>query len=113
MSVTLLVSNLHESIDANHLEDMFTVVGNVQRVQVVRDENTSASRGIGYVEMSTHEEAADCILRFHGQSTMGQTLVVREDKPHVPVASAYKKPRRVTVPKAKRTTVRRTPRTSI
>lgn len=56
-------------------------VGDVESIKIVTDMATGHSRGIGYVEMSTEQEAADCIDRFHGQKLVGQTMAVVIDKP--------------------------------
>ena len=84
MNKKVLVCNLHSSIDSSTLEDMFTIIGNVTSANVVRDQETGASQGFGYVEMSTRKEAEDCIFLFNGQDKMGQTLMVREYMPAVP-----------------------------
>jgi RNA recognition motif-containing protein len=104
----LLIRNLAASIDASTLEDMFMSVGNVESATILLDEITGLSQGLARVEMSTDQEAADCIERFHGQERSGRILVVVEDIPHVPdlafrakrkvLASAKKKKAR---PKAK------------
>jgi|SRR5665213_1674209 len=82
----LYVRNLNASVDSSDLEDMFTIVGNVQSAQVVIDTLTGMSKCVGYVEMSTEQEAVDCIQRFHNQPTDGQILSVAKDQPHVSTA---------------------------
>jgi RNA recognition motif-containing protein len=98
MGKRLFVRNLGSAIDATGLEDLFMTVGNVEKADVVLDEETGASRGYGYVEMSTEQEAVDCISRFHGQKANGSILIVTEDKPHVPIPGVHK----VKAPKAQR-----------
>lgn len=90
MSSSLRVSNLPAGFDSSMLEDMFTMVGNVRNAQVMVDAATGKSKGYGVVEMSTAEEAQDGILHFHGQVKNGQSLVVRENTPHVPVLAIAK-----------------------
>ena len=82
----LYVRNLNSTVDSSDLEDIFTMVGNVQSAQVVRDSDTGASKCVGYVEMSTAQEANDCIQRFHGQPLSGQVLSVAKDQPHISTA---------------------------
>lgn len=80
MSSTVLVSNLSLSIDSSMLEDMFSLVGNVRKAVIQFDAATGLSRGFGFVEMSTSEEARNCVLHFDGQKKEGSTLMVREEK---------------------------------
>src|SRR5580698_2500905 len=82
----LYVRNLASNIDSSDLEDMFTNVGNVQSAQVIIDTLTGLSKCVGYVEMSTEQEAVDCIQRFHGQPNDGQILSVTKDQPHISTA---------------------------
>jgi RNA recognition motif-containing protein len=80
----LLISNLPRHVDASALEDMFTVVGDVRAARIECDAITGASNGVGYVEMSSSQQAQDGIQHFNGQSSRGHVLAVREDKPHTP-----------------------------
>jgi RNA recognition motif-containing protein len=100
LGTALLVSNLPPSVDASMLEDMFTMVGNVKAARVEYDNDTGLSKGRGFVEMFTPEEAENCILHFNGQDKFGQRLAVREDVPHVPKPAIEKKSRRAAVRKA-------------
>lgn len=96
MSTILRVSNLPLCFDSSMLEDMFTVIGNVKKARVEMDTFSGLSRGFGFVEMSTNEEAQDCIHYFNGQITKGSTLSVREDVPHVPKRDVLKDAKRRT-----------------
>jgi RNA recognition motif-containing protein len=100
LGTALLVSNLPASVDASTLEDMFTMIGNVKAARIEYDVQTGVSKGRGYVEMFTPEEAENCISFFHGQEKLGQRLAVREDVPHVPKPAIEKKSRRAAVRKA-------------
>lgn len=90
MNTTLLVANLAASVDASDLEAMFTIIGNVRSARVVYSKETGVSEGVGYVEMSTREELENCILYFAGHINDGKTLMVREDRPHVPQPPPFK-----------------------
>jgi RNA recognition motif-containing protein len=81
MGKKLYITNLAPSIDASELEDIFTTVGNVESAQVAIDDVTGKGLGVGYIVMSTEQEAADCIARFHGQRQDGQVIAVVEDIP--------------------------------
>lgn len=62
------------------LEDMFSLVGTVRKAVIRIDVATGMSRGFGFVEMSTSEDARNCVLHFDGQKKEGSTLMVREEK---------------------------------
>ena len=81
MNTTVLVSNLAPGVSASTLEDMFSIVGNVQKAVVELDATSGVSRCFGFVEMSTPSEAKDCVLHFNGQKNEGLTLMVREKQP--------------------------------
>lgn len=80
----LQVRNLSHSVESWELEDLFTTVGTVVSAKISKDPGSGLGLGIGFVEMSTEQEAADCVERFNGYPYLGQTLVVIEDRPHVP-----------------------------
>ncbi|MCM2281870.1 MAG: RNA-binding protein [Bdellovibrionaceae bacterium] len=80
LNTSVLISNLALSIDSSMLEDMFSAIGHVRKVVIQTDEATGLSRGFGLVEMSSPEEARDCVLHFDGQRKDGQILIVREEK---------------------------------
>ena len=88
MLTKLYVRNLPAEFDSSDLEDLFTTVGNVLTATIEMDPTTGQSRGHGRVEMSCEREAADCIERFNGYPLQGATLIVHEDKPHVPKKDA-------------------------
>ncbi len=95
MTNTLHVSNLPLSLDSSMLEDIFTMIGNVRSAQVLLDVVSGANRRFGLVEMSTEDEAQDCIRYFNGQIRDDNALVVRENTPHIPLPPPFKKVARV------------------
>lgn len=76
LNATIFVSNLPLSLDSSALEDMFTRVGDVRQALIERDPMSGASLGRGTVEMSTREEAENCVLHFNSQPMNGQRLAV-------------------------------------
>jgi RNA recognition motif-containing protein len=80
----LYIRNLEMITDSAQLEAMFTCVGDVMSATASTETCNGKERRVGYVEMATEQEAVDCIDRFHGKSENGRTLVVTEDKPHIP-----------------------------
>jgi len=59
----------------------FAVAGTVTSAKVVMDRDTNRSKGFGFVEMSTDDEAAAAIKQLDGQDVGGRTIVVREARP--------------------------------
>ena len=60
---------------------MFATAGTVESASVVEDRDTGRSRGFGFVEMSTKEEATSAIDQFNGKELGGRALKVNEAKP--------------------------------
>jgi cold-inducible RNA-binding protein len=68
------------------LESLFSQAGTVKSAQVIKDRVSGRSKGFGFVEMSTAEEAQTAISRFNGQDFNGRALTVnlarpREERP--------------------------------
>lgn len=79
MSKTFYVSNLGQAMDLTKLEHFFTTVGDVESLRLVIQQESN--RGFGIVEMSTEQQAIDCIERFNGQVVIGQRLSVTANRP--------------------------------
>ena len=60
---------------------MFGALGTVQSANLIEDRETGRSRGFGFVEMSTKEEAANAISDLNGKEVDGRALTVNEAKP--------------------------------
>jgi len=63
------------------LETLFAQYGTVQSAQVIMDRDTGRSKGFGFVEMSTDQEAQAAIAALNGQQSDGRSLTVNEAKP--------------------------------
>ena len=81
MGKKLYVGNMSYDVDSSSLEQMFTPHGTVESAQIVEDRSTGRSKGFGFVEMSTEEEAQAAITAMNGQEQGGRTLTVNEAKP--------------------------------
>jgi cold-inducible RNA-binding protein len=81
MSMKLYVGNLSFETSKDELQTMFAKAGTVESVSLIEDRETGRSRGFGFVEMSTKEEAAAAIQQFDGQDLGGRALKVNEAKP--------------------------------
>ncbi len=81
MGKKLYVGNLSYSVDSSELQTMFAAHGTVQSAEVISDRETGRSKGFGFVEMSTDEEAQKAIAALNGQDNNGRALTVNEAKP--------------------------------
>ena len=81
MSTKLYVGSLPYSTTEQQLSELFSQHGTVQSAKVISDRYTGRSRGFGFVEMSTAEEAQKAIAAFNGFALDGRTLVVNEARP--------------------------------
>ena len=81
MSTKLYVGNLSFNTSSQDLETMFAEAGTVQSANIVEDRDTGRSRGFGFVEMSSKEEAQTAISTLDGKEVDGRSLKVNEAKP--------------------------------
>jgi RNA recognition motif-containing protein len=84
MGKKLYVGNLPYSVTDQVLLDSFSQVGTVTSAKVITDRETGRSKGFGFVEMSTDEEAANAITQFNGADYEGRSLTVNEARPMAP-----------------------------
>lgn len=83
-SSKLYVGGLPYSITEDRLEELFGEHGTVESARVITDKFTGRSRGFGFVEMSTQEEAQVAIDKLNGTDLEGRSLTVNEAKPREP-----------------------------
>ena len=81
MSTKLYVGNLAFGVTSDDLHEHFAQAGTVESAKVVEDRDTGRSRGFGFVEMASSEEAMAAIEQFNGQDFDGRNLVVNEARP--------------------------------
>ena len=81
MGKKLYVGNLGYSVTDADLEAMFAPHGTVQSVQVIMDRDTGRSKGFGFVEMKTDQEAQAAIAAMNGKEMEGRSLTVNEARP--------------------------------
>ncbi len=81
MSTKLYVGNLSFGVTSDDLQEHFAQAGTVESAKVVEDRDTGRSRGFGFVEMSSSDEAQAAIEQFNGQDLDGRSLVVNEARP--------------------------------
>jgi RNA recognition motif-containing protein len=81
MGKKLYVGNLSYQVDSTELEQLFGQHGQVVSAQIINDRDTGRSKGFGFVEMSSDEEAAAAIAALNGQEHGGRALTVNEARP--------------------------------
>lgn len=81
MSNKLYVGGLPYSVTEGRLEEIFSEHGTVQSARVISDKFTGQSRGFGFVEMASSEEAQKAMEALNGTQLDGRTLVVNEARP--------------------------------
>src|SRR3954470_14243254 len=84
MGKKLYVGNLPFSATDQILNDTFAQCGKVESAKIIMDRETGRSKGFGFVEMSTDDEATTAITNFNGADYDGRKLTVNEAKPMVP-----------------------------
>ena len=81
MGKKLYVGNLAYRIADSDLQQMFEAHGTVQSAQVIMDRDTGRSKGFGFVEMGSDEEAQAAIAAMNGKEIEGRSLTVNEARP--------------------------------
>ncbi len=81
MSTNIYVGNLSFNTTSTDLQNLFAQHGEVAKAQVITDRDTGRSRGFGFVEMTSAEEAQAAINSLNGQNVDGRDLTVNLAKP--------------------------------
>src|SRR3954463_5941276 len=81
MPTKLFVGNINHTATENDLQDHFAAAGTVVSVNIIQDRMTGRSRGFGFVEMSSAEEAEKAVSLFHEKDFQGRALTVNEARP--------------------------------
>lgn len=84
MAKKLYIGGLSYSTSEDALRDAFAQAGNVASASIITDKMSGRSRGFGFVEMSTDEEAQSAISMWNGKELDGRTLTVNEARPLAP-----------------------------
>jgi RNA recognition motif-containing protein len=83
MGKKLYVGNLGYGVTNDDLLKMFEPHGTVESAQIIMDRDTGKSKGFGFVEMKSDQEAKTAIAALNGQDSGGRALTVNEAKPRV------------------------------
>jgi RNA recognition motif-containing protein len=81
MGKKLYVGNLAYGVSSSDLQQMFEAHGTVESAQVIMDRDTGRSKGFGFVEMGSDQEAQSAIDALNGKEVDGRNLTVNEARP--------------------------------
>lgn len=84
MATKLFVGSLAYAVTDDQLEDFFKEAGNVVSAKVIMDRDTNRSKGFGFVEMGSDEEAKAAIDQLNGKELEGRAIAVNEARPREP-----------------------------
>lgn len=79
--MNIYVGNLPYATTESDLENMFSEYGSVSSVRIIQDRETGKSKGFGFVEMPTREEAESAISELDGKEMLGRNIRVNEARP--------------------------------
>lgn len=81
MALKLYVGNLPYSVNDDSLKELFAAAGTVSSAMVIIDRMSGRSKGFGFVEMGSEDEAKGAIEMFNGKEVEGRKLTVNEARP--------------------------------
>jgi cold-inducible RNA-binding protein len=81
MGKKIYVGNLPFSTTSESLSEIFAQYGQVDSSKIVMDRETGRSKGFGFVEMTSSDEADTAIAQLHGADYGGRALTVNEARP--------------------------------
>lgn len=84
MGKKLYVGSIPFNATEESLRDLFTSIGEVEAVKIITDADTGRSKGFGFVEMSSAEDAKKAIEQLNGKTFMERALIVNEARPQQP-----------------------------
>jgi len=79
--MNIYVGNLSRDVTESELQEAFEAFGEVASVKIITDRFTGASRGFGFVEMPTEEEAKKAMADLNGKEIKGRAVTVNEARP--------------------------------
>jgi RNA recognition motif-containing protein len=94
MESKLFVGGLSWATTEDALKDLFSQAGTVVSVVIITDRFSGKSRGFGFVEMSSEEEAEKAIEMFNGQEFEGRKIVVSKARPKTPRQKRFRRNKR-------------------
>lgn len=93
MATKLYVGNLPFKVREEDLTTLFQEAGAVESVNIIRDKFSGQSRGFGFVEMASAEDAQKAIEMLNGKSMENREIIVNEARPQAPRTGGSRPPR--------------------
>jgi RNA recognition motif-containing protein len=84
MGKKLYVGSISFNASEESLRELFSGIGEVESVKIITDSDTGRSKGFGFVEMSSEEDAKKAIEQLNGKTFMERALIVNEARPQQP-----------------------------
>jgi cold-inducible RNA-binding protein len=81
MATNLFVGSLSWGVNDDQLKDFFSAAGTVVSAKVITDRDSNRSKGFGFVEMSSDEEAKKAVSELNGKELDGRAVTVSEARP--------------------------------
>lgn len=81
MAKRIFVGNLPYKVTEETLREAFAQIGEVQSVKIITESGTGRSKGFGFVEMSSDEDADKAISSLHGTTLLDRSITVNEARP--------------------------------
>jgi RNA recognition motif-containing protein len=81
MEKKLYVGNLPYEVTEDALKDLFAKAGTIESATIITDKVSGRSKGFGFVEFSSEEEAQKAIEMFNEQEMEGRKMIVNEARP--------------------------------
>ncbi|MBI2008079.1 RNA-binding protein [Candidatus Amesbacteria bacterium] len=94
MATKLFVGGLSWDTTDDSLKNFFASAGNVVSASVISDKFSGRSKGFGFVEMSSQDEAKEAIAKLNGQTLDGRTIAVNVARPQVSRSTDFRRPDR-------------------
>ncbi len=79
--MNIYVGNLHHSVTDDDLKNTFEEHGKVESAKVIKDRFSGDSKGFGFVEMPSRDEAKMALINLNGKDLKGKQIVVSEARP--------------------------------
>ncbi len=84
MGKKVYVGSLSFDATEESLRDLFSSIGEVESVKIITDMHTGRSKGFGFIEMSSEEDAKKAMEQLNSTTFMERTLIVNEARPQQP-----------------------------